>query len=161
MSADAPKNRMSRTAITRALAAAALLGLVAAAVVWAQTSSGRAFLRRAHISEPATGYVQLYFHGPRSLPDYVVSARAHQHVSFVLVNDEQGPRTLRWTVSTQGYPPAAQGEAHLTAGQSSVVHRTIAVRCTRHRVYEMVHLASPDQSIGYWISCPSSAVRGR
>lgn len=160
MSVDAPKRRMSRTATVRVLAVTTLLGLVAAAVVWAQGSSGRAFLRRAHISEPPTGYVQLYFHRPGSLPDYVVSAHAHQHLSFVLVNDEQRRRTLHWTISTQGNPPAARGHTHLAAGQARVIHRTIAVRCIGHRVHEMVHLESPDESIGYWVSCPSSRARG-
>ncbi len=160
MSADAPKSRMPRTIPTRALAVTALLGVLAAAVLWAQGSSGRAFLRSSHISEPPTGYVQLYFHDPRSLPDYVVSARAHQHLSFVLVNNEQRSRTLHWTISTQGYSPAARGQVRLAPGHSRVVRRTITVRCTRHRVYETVDLGSPSESIGYWISCPSSAIGG-
>lgn len=160
MSADAPKNRKSRTATARFVAVTTLLGAIAAAVVWAQSSSGRAFLRRTHISQPPTGYVQLYFHSPRSLPDYVVSGRAHQRVSFVLVNDEQGSRTLHWTVSTAGDPPAARGETRLAAGHSTLIRRAITVRCTGHRVYETVHLASPDESIGYWLSCPSSAENG-
>jgi hypothetical protein len=160
MSADAPKSRMPRTTLIRALAVTALLGLLAAAVVWAQGSSGRSFLRSSHISEPPTGYVQLYFHDPRSLPDYVVSARAHQHLSFVLVNNEQSSRTLHWTISTQGYSPAAHGQVRLAPGHSRVVRRTITVRCTRHRVHETVVLQAPSESIGYWIACPSSVTAG-
>jgi hypothetical protein len=150
---------MSRTATARALAVITLLGLIAAAVVWAQGSAGRSLLRRAHISEPPTGYVQLYFHAPRSLPDYVVSARAHQHISFVLTNDEQRSTTLHWTISTQGSAPAARGQIHLAPGHQQVIRRTITVRCNRRRVYEKVQLASPSQSIGYWIACPSSVTK--
>jgi hypothetical protein len=151
---------MPRTTLIRALAVTALLGLVAAAVVWAQGSSGRAFLRSSHISEPPTGYVQLYFHDPRSLPDYVVSRRAHQHLSFVLVNNEQSSRTLHWTISTQGYSSATRGHVRLAPGHSQIIRRTITVRCTRHRVHETVDLQTPGESIGYWIACPSSAAAG-
>lgn len=160
MTADAPKIRISRTTAVRALAVTILLGVVAAAIVWAQGSSGRAFLRRSHISQPPTGYVQLYFRNPRSLPDYVVSKRAHAHLSFVLVNNEQSSRTLHWTISTQGYSPAARGRVRLAAGHSRVIGRTITVRCTRHRVHETVAMESPSESIGYWIACPSSTTKG-
>jgi hypothetical protein len=160
MTADAKKSRISRTTTLRALAVTTLLGFVAAAIVWAQGSSGRAFLRQSHISQSPTGYVQLYFRNPRSLPDYVVSARAHAHLSFVLVNNEQSSRTLRWTISTQGFPAAARGRIRLAAGHSRAIRRTITVRCTRHRVHETVTLESLNESIGFWVACPSSTAKG-
>jgi len=139
----------------RLVAVVVLLALVAAAVVLAQSSAGRTFLRRVHISDPPTGYVQLYFHHPGSLPDYTVARHGHQRIAFGLTNNEQRTRSLHWTIATRGDHPAAQGQLRLRPGQTRIIRRSVLVRCTGRRAYETVRLQSPNESIGYWMACPS------
>jgi hypothetical protein len=155
MSTDAPKSPKHRAATLRSAAVLALLALVAAAVVLAQTSAGRTLLRRAHISQPPMGFVQLSFRDAGALPDYTVSAHGRKRIVFELTNNEHDARSLRWTIATRGDRPAASGTLRLKAGETKTLRRTVRIRCTRRRVYEIVRLADPSESIGYWMSCPS------
>jgi hypothetical protein len=159
MSTESPSIPRPRPPTVRSILAVVILGLIAACVVLAQTSAGRSLLRRTHISQPAEGYVQLYFRSPGTLPDYAAARRARQRVAFVLVNDDQHTRTLRWTIGMRGRPTAAHGSLRLAPGRRRTVRRTVLVRCVARRVLETVRLAVPRQSIGYWLTCPRPPIR--
>jgi hypothetical protein len=89
------------------------------------------------------------------LPDYTVSRHGRKRIVFQLTNNEHGARSLRWTIATRGDRPAASGNLRLRAGETKTIRRTVRIRCSRRRIYEIVRLTDPSESIGYWMACPS------
>jgi hypothetical protein len=137
--------------------ALALLGLVVASAGLAQTSSGQGLLRDVGFSR-APSFTELAFTRPQNLPTKLTSKHASINVSFGIHNVSGSFRAYSWSITTlpsdQNHPKAA-GVVRLPAQGQASVDRSLQLSCVQERLQVVVRLASPAESIDFWVACPS------
>lgn len=135
----------------------ALVGLLAASAVVAQTASGQGLLRDMGLSQ-APSFTELAFSHPQNLPTRLRSEHASINVSFGIHNVSDSSRTYSWSIATlssgQNHPKAA-GVVRLPAQGNATVDKSLRLSCVQGRLQVVVRLASPAESIDFWVACPS------
>jgi hypothetical protein len=137
-----------------------LLALVVVSAGLAQTSPGHDLLRYVGLSQAPASYTELAFTNPRALPSQLESERASVTVSFGIHNVSDSSRTYRWLIDLVGSGRSqtkAAGVVSTPAQGRVTIDRTVAVSCTGGRLQVIARLASPAQSIDFWLVC---AARG-
>jgi hypothetical protein len=133
-----------------------LAALVVLGVGLSQTSQGHVLLRDTGLYQLPTNYTELSFTTPSSLPASLKSERAPIDVSFAIHNVSGSSLTYHWSIVL-----VRSGRSHLeTSGAVDAptqgyvtVARTVTMTCIGGRLQVVVHLASPVESIDFWMAC--------
>jgi hypothetical protein len=143
-----------------------IVALVAICAGLAQTSRGHALLSDAGLYKVPASYAELAFTDSGALPDSLTSAKGARGqakgqvpVSFSVHNVSGSSSAYQWSIAitvgsksqvkatgTLGVP--AQGKATVTKSVTAACGKAPSLQVT-------VRLASPAESIGFWVSCPS------
>ena len=142
------------------LAVFAVVALVC--VGMAQTGSGHAVLRTVGLYEEPASYTELAFSTPGALPSTLPKSGASVTVSFGIHNVSDTPRSYAWSIALVRSGKSqvkASGAAPTSAQGRTAVTRSVAVACPAGRVQVVVRLASPAQSVSFWLTCPPAATK--
>ncbi len=137
----------------------ALVVLVMACAGLAQTSRGHALLRDMGLYEEPASYTELAFTSPDALPYRLKSAKEPVGVSFSVRNVSGSPRSYQWSIAEvhDGKSQVrATGTVAVPAQAGATVTRSVATACATGRLQVVVSLASPAQSIDFWVACPAA-----
>jgi hypothetical protein len=140
-----------------------LLVLAIACVGAAQTGPGHAALRGMGLYEPPSSYTELTFAAPGDLPSALPSPSSPVNVAFDIHNVSGTARTYLWSIvlakNGQDGREKASGTVTAPAQGRVTVTRSVAATCTGGRLQVLVRLASPAESVDFWVTCPAP-VRG-
>lgn len=142
-----------------------LLVLVVAILLctgFAQTQPGHALLRDTGLYETPATYTELTFSAPGSLPSAVAKPNANIIVAFGIHNVSDASRSYHWSivlVQASKSETKASGTAQTSAKGRSTISKSVATACTSDRVQVVVKLASPAESISFWVACPASSAK--
>jgi hypothetical protein len=125
----------------------------------AQTSPGHSVLVGLGLTETPPSYTELAFTNAGSLQAYVASLQAPVTVSFGIHNVSDSTRDYQWSIVavndgtnegslSGGVTVAAQGHASLT--------ENVQVTCPSGRDQMVLTLASPAESVNFWVACPAA-----
>lgn len=138
-----------------------LLSLVALVVICAglaQTSRGHALLRDAGLYKVPTSYTELAFTNSDALPD-APTAKGQVPVSFSVHNVSGSSSTYQWSIAVTRDGKSqvkATGTVGVPAQGRATVTKSVTAECgTAPSLQVAVRLASPAESIDFWVSCPS------
>jgi hypothetical protein len=137
-----------------------LLTLVAVVLVCAglaQTQQGHVLLRNVGLYETPATYTELTFSEPGDLPTTVARPSSNVKVSFGIHNVSDTARSYAWSIALVHAGKSqvkASGSAQTPAQGRTAVARPVVVACVGGRVQVVVRLASPAESISYWMTCP-------
>ena len=137
------------------LGALALLGLGVA-----QTGPGHTVLADAGLYQRPAGYTELTFTSPGTLPSSLAKAKSSIDVSFDIHNVSGAARSYQWSVVLAGGGQSrvsAAGTAAVPDQGRVTVTRPVAATCSGTRLQVLVRLASPAESIHFWVTCPAVA----
>ena len=142
-----------------------LLSIVAALLVCvglAQTQQGHTLLRNVGLYEPPAVYTELTFSNPGSLPSALSKPNENVKVSFSIHNISDVSRTYQWSIvfmhSGKSQPKASGAVVTPAQGRTGIT-KSLAAACTGGRLQVLVQLASPAESVGFWVTCPTEAKR--
>jgi hypothetical protein len=124
----------------------------------AQTSPGHSVLADMGLAETAPSYTELAFTDAGSLPNFVTAERASVSVSFGISNVSGATRAYRWSIVAvhEGTSKrAASGDVIVPAQGHAAVAESVRVTCPAGRDQMVVQLASPAESINFWVACPA------
>jgi hypothetical protein len=142
-----------------------LLAVIALVCVsLAQTPQGHTALAAAGIYEEPATYTELAFTTPGAMPDALPLATASVKVSFGIHNVSGAPRSYDWSIVAvdSGVSKVKASGTVLTAAQGRAsVTRSVVPGCTGGRVQVVVRLASPAQSINFWMTCPPAPTKAK
>ena len=142
-----------------------LLSVVAAALICvglAQTQPGHVLLRDTGLYATPTVYTALAFNDPGALPSALEKPNGTVEVSFGIHNVSYAARSYQWSIQLVHAGKnrvEASGTAHTPAQGSTGVARLVAAACVGGRLQVVVRLASPAESISFWVTCPPVAAR--
>lgn len=134
-----------------------LVAVVLACVGLAQTQQGHALLRNVGLYETPAAYTELTFSEPGDLPTTVARPSSSVNVSFGIHNVTDNARAYVWSivlVHSDKSQVKASGSAQAPAQGRTAVTRPVVVACVGGRVQVVVRLASPAESISFWMTCP-------
>ena len=141
-----------------------LIAAVIACAGLAQTRQGHALLGAAGLyKEPAT-YTELAFSKPDALPSTLPKSNASVEVSFGIHNVSGNARSYTWSIALvrSGVNQVKASGGALTAAQGrTTITKSVVAACDGGRVQVVVHLASPAESIGFWMTCPHATAKTR
>ena len=129
----------------------------------AQTSPGHSVLADMGLYETAPSYTELAFTDAGSLQNFVTAERASVSVSFGISNVSGATRAYRWSIVAvhEGTSKrAASGDVIVPAQGRAAVAESVRVTCPAGRDQMVVQLASPAESINFWVACPAVKRRG-
>jgi hypothetical protein len=135
-----------------------LIVLVALCAALAQTGGGHAVLGDMGLYETPPTYTELAFTNAGSLPNYTKSRKTSVSVSFGIRNVSGRPHAYQWSIVAvqQGSSKVkAAGAVTVLSQRRATVSKSIAVICATVRDQVVVRLASPAESIDFWLDCPS------
>jgi hypothetical protein len=126
----------------------------------AQTSPGHSVLVGLGLTETPPSYTELSFTSPDGLQEFVASVQAPVTVSFGIHNVSGSAENYRWSVvalhdgtnegsSSGNLAVAARGRATLTTN--------VQVTCPSGRIQMVLKLASPAESLNFWVACPAAS----
>ena len=144
------------------LLALAAVALICAAL--AQTRQGHAALGAAGLYEEPSTYAELAFSTPNALPSALAKSGASVKVSFGIHNVSDNPRTYIWSIALvhSGVSQVkASGTASTAAQGQTEITTSVVAACVGGRVQVVVRLASPAESISFWMTCPPAAAKTR
>jgi hypothetical protein len=130
----------------------------------AQTGSGHTLLRAAGLYEEPASYTELAFSTPGDLPSALAKPSASVKVSFGIHNVSDSPRSYDWSIALvhSGVSQVkASGAASTSAQGRTAVTKSVTAACSSGRVQVVVRLASPAQSISFWLTCPPVASKAK
>ena len=140
-----------------------LLGAVILAVVGlAQTRQGHALLADAGLYKAPASYTELSFTEPGALPSALAKPSGIVKVSFSIHNVSGDSRSYQWSVvlvDAGRSKVGASGTAATPAQGRTVVTRSVAASCAGGRLQVVARLASPAESISFWMTCPPAAAK--
>lgn len=140
-----------------------LLALVVLCAGLAQTSPGHTLLADAGLYQPPASYTELTFAAPGDLPSTLPSPSSRVNVSFDIRNVSGAARLYQWSVmlakNGQNGRQKSSGAVTVPAQGRVTVTRTVTATCTGGRLQVLVRLASPAESVDFWVTCPAP-VRG-
>lgn len=143
---------------------ALLVVLVLLCLGVAQTSQGHVLLGDVGLYEQPASYAELTFTTPGDLPSALPKPNSPIDVSFSIHNVSGATRAYQWSVVlTKG------GQSHVKASGTATapsqgrvtVTKSVAMACVGGRLQVLVRLASPAESIDFWVTCPASVQRSR
>jgi hypothetical protein len=144
-----------------------LLSVFAAVLICvglAQTQPGHALLRDTGLYETPAVYTELTFNEPGALPSALERPNGTVKVSFGIHNVSYAARSYQWSihlVHAGKNRVVASGAAQTPAQGRTGVTRSVAAACVGGRFQVVVRLASPAESISFWVTCPPAAARKR
>lgn len=137
-----------------------LVVLVALCAGLAQTSPGHALLLDVGLYEQPASYTELSFTAPGDLPSALAKPTSPIDVSFSIHNVSGAARAYQWSVvlakSGQSHVKAT-GTATAPAQGRVTVTKSVAMACVGGQEQVLVRLASPAESVNFWVTCPASA----
>jgi hypothetical protein len=141
-----------------------VVALVLLCVGLAQTSQGHVLLSDAGLYEPPASYTELTFTTPGDLPSTLPSSNSPIDVSFSIHNVSGAARSYQWSVvltKTSQSHVKASGTVTAPAQGRVTVTKSVAMACVEGRLQVLVRLASPAESVDFWVTCPASAKRSK
>jgi hypothetical protein len=136
-----------------------LMALVILCAGFAQTGPGHSVLSGMGLYQPPVSYTELTFAAPGDLPSALPSPGAPVNVSFNIHNVSGAARVYQWSVvlANNGHNGSQEASGTVTApAQGRVtVTRSVATTCTAGRLQVLVRLASPAESVEFWVTCPA------
>jgi hypothetical protein len=126
----------------------------------AQTSPGHSALVGLGLTSTPPSYTELSFTNAASLQESVASLQAPVTVSFGIHNVSDSQQDYRWSIValrgrtnegslSGGVSVASQARAALT--------ENVQVTCPSGRLEMILRLASPAESLNFWVTCPTGA----
>jgi hypothetical protein len=126
----------------------------------AQTSPGHSVLTGLGLTATPPGYTELSFTNAGSLQESVASLQAPVTVSFGIHNVSGSQKDYQWSIValhgrtnegslSGGVTVAAQGRAALI--------ENVQVTCPSGRLEMVLRLASPAESLNFWVTCPTGS----
>jgi hypothetical protein len=127
----------------------------------AQTQQGHMVLGAVGVYKTVS-YTELAFSDPMTLPRTLEKPHEDLNVSFGIHDVSADASSYAWSVvlihGTESQVKASGNV--LTAAQSRVtVTKSVAVSCTGGRLQVVVRLASPNESISFWVTCPPKGAK--
>jgi hypothetical protein len=139
-----------------------VVALILLCVSLAQTSQGHVLLSDVGLYEQPASYAELTFTNPGDLPSALPSANSPIDVSFGIHNVSGAARAYQWSIvltkASQSHVKAS-GTVTAPAQGRVTVTKSVAMACVGGRLQVLVRLASPAESISFWVTCPAT-VRG-
>lgn len=138
------------------------VAIVLACAGLAQTQPGHAALRAAGLYEEPATYAELAFSTPSALPSMLTKSGASVKVSFGIHNVSADARSYKWSIVLvrAGVSQVKVSGAALTPPQGrTTITRSVVAACADGRVRVVVRLASPAESISFWMTCPPAAAK--
>jgi hypothetical protein len=124
----------------------------------AQTSPGHSVLVGLGLTETQPSYTELAFTNAGSLQNSVASLQAPVTVSFDIHNVSAWARSYQWSIVAEHGSTnegSLSGNATVAAqGRQSFVEN-VQVTCPSGRVQMILKLASPAESLNFWVACPA------
>ena len=131
----------------------------------AQTSRGHALLGDMGLYATPPSYTELAFTHAGSLRNSLGSENGLVGVEFDIHNVSVRSRAYHWSiVAVQRGVSAVKAAGAVTVHSQgrTTVSKSVALRCTAGREQVVVRLASPAESIDFWLTCPPKpASKGR
>lgn len=142
-----------------------VIALVALCAGLAQTRQGHVLLSDAGLYKPPASYTELTFTTPSELPSTLSSPNSPINVSFSIHNAAGAARAYQWSVvltkAGQKSHVKASGTTTVPAQERVTVTKSVAMTCVGGRLQVLVRLASPDESVDFWVTCSSNAKRSK
>jgi hypothetical protein len=139
-------------------------GFAVACVGLAQSTPGHSVLHSVGLYEEPASYTELAFTAPDALPRTLAKSGTAVTVAFGIHNVSGNPRSYDWSIALvhSGVSEVtATGAAPTSAQGRTVVTRSVMATCAGGRVQVVVRLASPAESIGFWLTCPPAAAKAK
>ena len=139
-----------------------LIAAVMACASLAQTRQGHTLLGAAGLYEEPATYTELAFSTPDELPNTLPKSNASVKVSFGIHNVSGSVRSYNWSIALvrSGVSQVKASGAALTAAQGrTTITKSVMAACDGGRVQVVVHLASPAESISFWMTCPPATTK--
>jgi hypothetical protein len=138
--------------------------LVALCAGLAQTSQGHVLLSDVGLYEQPANFTELSFTTPSDLPSALASPTSPIDVSFSIHNTSGAARGYQWSIvlakASQSHVKAT-GTVTAPAQGRVTVTKSVAMACVGGRLQVLIRLASPAESVDFWVTCPASAQRPR
>jgi hypothetical protein len=141
-----------------------LVVLVLLCAGFAQTSQGHVLLGDVGLYEQPASYAELTFTTPSDLPSALPKPNSPIDVSFSIHNVSGAARAYQWSIVL-----AKSGQSHVKASGSATappqgrvtVTKSVEMVCVGGRLQVLVRLASPAESVDFWVTCPATVQRPR
>lgn len=130
----------------------------------AQTGPGHSVLRDVGLYEVPASYTELTFSSSGELPSALTKSGTSVKVSFGIHNVSDTPHSYDWTITLvhSGVSEVkASGTAPTPAQGRAAVTRSVAASCDSGQLEVVVRLASPAESISFWMTCPATPTAGK
>lgn len=127
----------------------------------AQTEQGHVVLGDVGVDKTVS-YTELAFSDPMTLPGTLEKPHEDLKVSFGIHDVSTDTRSYKWSiVLVHGTDSQVKATGNvLTPAQSRVtVTKSVAASCTGGRLQLVVRLASPSESISFWMTCPPEVAK--
>jgi hypothetical protein len=141
-----------------------LVVLIVLCVGVAQTSQGHVLLSDVGLYEQPSSSTELTFQTPGDLPSTMASPNSPIDVSFSIHNASEAPRAYQWSVvlAKAGKSEVKASGAVTASAQGRVtITRSVSMACVGGRLQVLVRLASPAESVDFWVTCPAAVQRSR
>lgn len=137
-----------------------LVAVLLTCVGLAQTRQGHVLLHKVGLYETPASYTGLAFSEPDALPNTLLKPTSSVRVSFGIHNVSHAPRAYQWSivfVHAGKSQVKVSGDAQTPAQGRTEVTRSVVASCVGGRLQVVVRLASPAESISFWMTCPPAA----
>jgi hypothetical protein len=124
----------------------------------AQTSPGHSILTGLGVTATPPSYTELSFTMPDGLQETVGAVQAPITVSFGIHNVSKSPKDYHWSavaVHDGTNEGSVSGAVTVAAQGRTSVTGNIQATCPSGRDQVVVRLASPAESINFWVTCPA------
>jgi hypothetical protein len=135
---------------------------ILACVGLAQTQQGHVVLSDVGLYQTPAPNTELAFSQPGALPSVLEKSNGIVKVSFSIHNASGDPRSYQWSillVHLSDSQAKASGSVLTPALGRTVVTKSVAAACVDGRLQVVVRLASPAESISFWMTCPAAATK--
>jgi len=129
----------------------------------AQTSPGHAVLRDMGLFETPASYTELAFTNAASVEEaFLGKTKAPITVSFSIHNVTGAARAYQWSIETVLHTGKTQvnasGAVSVPVQGRVTVSKKVTLSCPAGRDEVVVKLASPAESLNFWLSCPGGSL---
>jgi hypothetical protein len=141
-----------------------IVALVLISTGLAQTQQGHVLLRDAGLYKTPATYTELSFTDPATIPNSLARPNGVITVSFGIHNVANDVHAYQWSilfVRGSESEVKSSGTAVTPPGGRSAITSRVTASCTGGRLQVVVRLASPAESINFWLTCPQAPVANR
>jgi len=134
----------------------ALVAVLAVTLGVVQTGAGHSLLQKAGLIAASVDYTALSFDDPQALPTQLPSAHTTVPTAFMIHNVSGAERTYHWFIDVTHNNRSKRirtGTLDLPAESQQVIRENLALTCPSGRLKVTISLASPAESIAYWVNC--------